>query len=220
MALDCVDTLDLELSSQLADGARRLSNARLKRLFDVVGASLLLIVLAPFLLVVACLVRLESPGPAFFRQRRTGLDGVPFTIYKFRTMTVVEDGEVVVQASRHDCRVTRLGAFLRRSSIDELPNLFNVLMGQMSLIGPRPHALAHDRHYSALIPEYNGRFLAKPGITGLAQVAGWRGETPTIDLMSNRVAHDLEYIRNWSLGLDVAIVFRTLLLGPLDPAAF
>ena len=220
MALDCVDTLDLELSSQLADGARRLSNARLKRLFDVVGASLLLIVLAPFLLVVACLVRLESPGPAFFRQRRTGLDGVPFTIYKFRTMTVVEDGEVVIQASRHDCRVTRLGAFLRRSSIDELPNLFNVLMGQMSLIGPRPHALAHDRHYSALIPEYNGRFLAKPGITGLAQVAGWRGETPTIDLMSNRVAHDLEYIRNWSLGLDVAIVFRTLLLGPLDPAAF
>jgi putative colanic acid biosynthesis UDP-glucose lipid carrier transferase len=174
----------------------------------------------PFLAAVAAAVRMETRGPVFFRQRRTGLDGVPFVIFKFRTMTVVEDGEVVVQASRNDGRVTRVGSFLRRTSIDELPNLFNVLMGQMSLIGPRPHALAHDRYWSAVIPEYNGRWLTKPGITGLAQVAGWRGETPNIESMARRVSHDLDYIRNWSIGLDLAILFRTLLLGPLDPAAY
>jgi len=172
------------------------------------------------LLLVAAAVCIESRGPALFRQRRTGLDGVPFVIYKFRTMTVLEDGDTVIQVTRNDCRVTRIGALLRRSSIDELPNLLNVLMGQMSLIGPRPHALAHDRYWSAVIPEYPARWLAKPGITGLAQVAGWRGETRDITSMANRVAHDLDYIRNWSLGLDITIAFRTLMLGPTDPAAF
>jgi putative colanic acid biosynthesis UDP-glucose lipid carrier transferase len=220
MALECAQVLDLEVDPQLGDGAVRLYNARLKRLVDVVGASLLLLVLAPFLVLIAVLIRLESRGPALFRQRRTGLDGAPFVIYKFRTMTVAEDGDVVVQASRHDCRVTRLGRFLRRTSIDELPNLLNVLLGHMSLIGPRPHALAHDRYWSAIIPGYNSRFLAKPGITGLAQVEGWRGETPNLESMAGRIARDLDYIRGWSIGLDFAIAARTLLLGPLDPTAY
>ena len=185
------------------------------------GALLLLAVLGPVLVVVAILIRMESRGPAFFRQRRTGLEGAPFVIYKFRTMTVAEDGDVVVQASRHDCRVTPLGRFLRWTSVDELPNLINVLLGHMSLVGPRSFACAaHDRYWSAIIPEYNGRFLAWPGITGLAQVKGWRGETPNIEAMAGRVANDLDYIRNWSIGLDFAIAARTLLLGPLDPTAY
>jgi putative colanic acid biosynthesis UDP-glucose lipid carrier transferase len=220
MALDFARASDFQADPQLEGGSRRLYNARLKRLIDVAGALLLLAVLGPALAVVAILIRMESRGPAFFRQRRTGLEGAPFVIYKFRTMTVAEDGDVVVQASRHDCRVTPLGRLLRRTSIDELPNLINVLLGHMSLVGPRPHALAHDRYWSAIIPEYNGRFLAKPGITGLAQVKGWRGETPNIEAMAGRVANDLDYIRNWSIGLDFAIAARTLLLGPLDPTAY
>ena len=135
-------------------------------------------------------------------------------------MTVAEDGDVIVQASRHDCRVTRFGRFLRRTSVDELPNLINVLLGQMSLVGPRPHALAHDRYWSAIIPHYPGRLLAKPGMTGLAQVKGWRGETPSVEAMAARVTHDLEYIRNWSIGLDFAIAVRTLLLGPVASTAY
>ena len=208
MALDCAHTLEWELDAQLAVGARRLSNARLKRALDIVGSLLLLVLLAPFLLLVAIAVRIELRGPALFRQRRTGLDGVPFTIYKFRTMRTIEDGDVVTQVSRSDCRVTRIGAYLRRSSVDELPNLLNVLRGEMSLIGPRPHAVAHDRYWSAIIPTYNARQLAKPGITGLAQVEGCRGPTPQIELMAKRVACDLHYIRNWSLALDIAILFN------------
>jgi putative colanic acid biosysnthesis UDP-glucose lipid carrier transferase len=220
MALDCAQVMAAEPDLQLEEGARRLHNARLKRLFDIVGASLLLVTLSIFLTLVAVLIRLESRGPALFRQRRTGLDGNTFTIYKFRTMTTVEDGEVIVQASRHDCRVTRVGYYLRRTSIDELPNLINVLFGQMSLVGPRPHALAHDRYWSEIIPDYIGRFRAKPGITGLAQVEGWRGETPDVESMVGRIAHDLDYIRNWSISLDLTIALRTLLLGPLHPTAY
>ena len=219
MALDCAQLLDWRLDPQLEDGARRLHGARMKRLIDFCGAVCLVVILAPFLALVALAVRLDSRGPALFRQRRTGQDGVPFTICKFRTMSVAEDGDVVVQASRGDCRVTRVGYWLRRTSIDELPNLFNVLTGEMSLVGPRPHALAHDREWSVVLPDYNNRFLAKPGITGLAQVQGWRGETPNVESMAGRIACDLEYIRRWSIGLDLLIFVRTLLLGPLDPAA-
>jgi putative colanic acid biosynthesis UDP-glucose lipid carrier transferase len=218
MALDC-GQMDWEVDAQLEVGAHRLHNAQLKRLVDIAGAGLLLLLLAPLLVLLGVLIRLESRGPALFRQRRSGLDGNIFVIYKFRTMTVAEDGDVVVQASRNDCRVTRLGRYLRRSSVDELPNLINVLLGQMSLVGPRPHALAHDRHWSRIIPDYNSRFLAKPGITGLAQVEGWRGETPTYESMARRIAFDLDYIRHWSIGLDLTIFLRTLALGPLDPAA-
>jgi lipopolysaccharide/colanic/teichoic acid biosynthesis glycosyltransferase len=218
MALDC-GQMEWEADAQLEVGAHRLHNAQLKRLVDIVGAGLLLLLLLPLFVLLGVLIRLESRGPALFRQRRSGLDGNIFVIYKFRTMTVVEDGDVVVQASRNDCRVTRLGRYLRRTSVDELPNLINVLLGQMSLVGPRPHALAHDRHWSKIIPDYNSRFLAKPGITGLAQVEGWRGETPTYESMARRIAFDLDYIRHWSIGLDLTIFLRTLALGPLDPAA-
>lgn len=220
MALDWFPTFEQGFDDRLKIGARRLADSKLKRAIDIAGSLFLLILLAPFFLLIAVAIRTESKGPAFFRQRRTGLDGVPFVILKFRTMTVLEDGDTVTQVSRNDCRVTRIGAILRRSSVDELPNLVNVLAGQMSLIGPRPHALAHDRYWSAIIPEYQARWLAKPGITGLAQVAGWRGETPDIRSMANRVAHDLDYIRSWSIGLDITIAARTLMLGPQDPAAF
>jgi lipopolysaccharide/colanic/teichoic acid biosynthesis glycosyltransferase len=146
--------------------------------------------------MVALAVRLDSRGPILFRQNRNGFNGRPFRIYKFRSMTVMEDGAVVTQAKRDDARVTRVGRFLRRSSLDELPQLLNVLKGDMSLVGPRPHALAHDDHYSGLLAEYAFRHHVKPGITGWAQVNGFRGETPTIDLMKRRIDLDLQYIAN------------------------
>jgi putative colanic acid biosysnthesis UDP-glucose lipid carrier transferase len=196
------------------------AGSRFKRLIDVAGASFGLVFLAPFLLLVALLIRLESPGPALFRQRRKGRGGVPFAIYKFRTMRCLEDGPEIRQAERGDHRTTWLGAFLRRSSIDELPQLLNVLKGDMSLVGPRPHALAHDEFYGAAIENYDARFLARPGISGLAQVSGLRGPTPNIEWMAARVALDLKYIRNWSVGLDLRILLQTFVVGPFDPAAF
>jgi putative colanic acid biosynthesis UDP-glucose lipid carrier transferase len=196
------------------------ASSKLKRLVDVVGAGFGLVFLAPFLLLLVLVIRLESPGPALFRQRRKGRGGVPFVIYKFRTLRCLEDGPEIVQVEQDDRRLTRLGGFLRRSSIDELPQLLNVLKGNMSLVGPRPHALAHDEFYGAAIENYDARFLARPGISGLAQVSGLRGATPNIEWMAARVALDLEYIRHWSLGLDIRILLQTLVAGPFDPAAF
>ncbi len=170
--------------------------------------------------MVALCIWIESPGPVMFRQRRTGCDGVPFMIYKFRTMWVAEDGSNVVQVSRRDGRVTRVGALLRRASIDELPNLISVLKGDMSLVGPRPHALAHDQYYAATVAFYEARFMAKPGITGLAQVSGLRGETREIRAMAARVAKDVEYIRRWSLVLDLKILLQTLTVVAFHPAAY
>lgn len=220
MPLDCAQDLAWQADPQLSDGARRMSGALLKRLIDVAGSLFGLGLLGPFLVLIAILIRLESPGPVLFRQRRTGYGGETFTIFKFRTMAAAEDGPIVLQATRHDCRATRLGRFLRRTSIDELPNLINVLRGEMSLVGPRPHAVAHDRYWAMLVPEYEGRFMTKPGLTGLAQVEGFRGETPNIDSMSARVSYDLRYIRTWSVWLDFKIIFRTLMIGPFDPAAY
>jgi exopolysaccharide biosynthesis polyprenyl glycosylphosphotransferase len=180
-----------------------------KRLLDLSIALPLLIVSAPLLIAVALWIRLDSKGPALFRQTRLGQGGRSFGILKFRTMNVVEDGACVVQAARNDARITRAGRFLRASSIDELPQLLNVIRGEMSLVGPRPHATAHDALYSALIPEYNGRQAVKPGITGWAQVNGYRGGTPTLDLMQKRVELDLWYARHGSLGLDLLILLRT-----------
>lgn len=196
------------------------SRANLKRLMDVFGALVGLVTFAPLLFLVAVLIRLESKGPALFRQRRTGFGGVPFVIYKFRTMKVWEDGPNIIQATRNDARVTPLGSMLRRMSVDELPQLINVLRGEMSLVGPRPHALAHDELYSALVPNYQDRFLAKPGLTGLAQVSGFRGETQTLQAMQNRIEQDLKYIENWSLGLDLLILVRTFISAPLHPQAY
>ena len=181
-----------------------------KRLFDLVVASLLLIVLAIPLLIVATAVKVTSRGPVFFRQRRYGLDGKEIFVWKFRTMTVCEDGDQVTQATKQDSRVTRLGAVLRRTSIDELPQLFNVLGGSMSLVGPRPHATAHNEQYRKMIEGYMLRHKIKPGITGLAQVRGWRGETDTLEKMQRRVECDHEYIREWSIWLDIHILFRTI----------
>jgi putative colanic acid biosynthesis UDP-glucose lipid carrier transferase len=157
-------------------------------------------------------VKLGSPGPVFFQQRRYGLGGDEIRVLKFRTMKVCEDGGQVTQATRKDPRVTWVGAFLRRTSLDELPQFFNVLTGSMSIVGPRPHAVAHNEEYRALIPGYMLRHKVKPGITGWAQVNGWRGETENLDKMRARVEHDLDYIRNWRLSLDLQIIARTALM--------
>jgi Undecaprenyl-phosphate glucose phosphotransferase len=182
-----------------------------KRGFDLVLGATALVTLAPALLVMALLVRLTSPGPAIFKQTRRGFDGREFRIWKFRTMRVAEDGPALRQAQRDDARVTPVGRVLRRASLDELPQLINVLRGEMSLIGPRPHALAHDDAYGAEIREYALRRHVKPGLTGAAQAAGLRGETRTLAQMQARVAHDLWYIDNWSIWLDIRIAFQTLL---------
>jgi exopolysaccharide biosynthesis polyprenyl glycosylphosphotransferase len=181
-----------------------------KRGFDLTLALVGLFLLAPLLLVIAAAIRAETRGPALFRQSRGGIGGQPFRIFKFRTMTVVEDGAEVRQAQRDDKRVTRLGAILRRTSLDELPQLLNVLTGDMSFVGPRPHALAHDQEYARQLSGYAGRQRVKPGITGWAQVQGARGETPHLSDMRRRVELDLWYVENWSILLDLKILFRTV----------
>jgi putative colanic acid biosysnthesis UDP-glucose lipid carrier transferase len=184
--------------------------ALVKRASDIVIASVFLVVAAPLMLAIALAIKLTSPGPAMFRQRRYGLDGREIVVYKFRTMTVMEDGGVVRQASRNDSRVTPLGAFLRHTSLDELPQFINVLQGRMSVVGPRPHAVAHNEMYRKLIKSYMVRHKVRPGITGWAQVNGLRGETETLDKMKARIEYDLDYLRHWSLKLDIAIIWRTL----------
>ena len=170
------------------------SSSSSKRLFDIAVASLAVLLLLPFLCLLALAIRMETPGPAVFRQRRTGLNGRIFTIYKLRTMTVAEDGPYVRQATRGDCRVTQLGAALRKLSLDELPQLLNVLKGDMSIVGPRPHALSHDNYYGARVADYAHRFRARPGLTGYAQVNGLRGELQGLQCMSDRVAADRAWL--------------------------
>ena len=184
-------------------------NGVLKRLEDLVIGSLLVAFCALPMLLIAIAIKLDSAGPVFFRQRRYGRGGTEFGVFKFRTMRVQDDGPKVVQATQGDPRITRLGAFLRRSSLDELPQLLNVLIGDMSLVGPRPHAVAHNELYRDQIIEYMLRHKVRPGITGWAQVNGWRGETDTLRKMVYRVEHDLEYIRDWSLWFDFKILLLT-----------
>jgi exopolysaccharide biosynthesis polyprenyl glycosylphosphotransferase len=188
---------------------RRLSDRPAKRVLDLSVAAALLVLLAPLLAVIALLVRLDSRGPVFFRQNRTGLRGRPFAIVKFRSMAVLEDGETIVQATKDDERTTRIGRILRKTSLDELPQLFNVLAGEMSLVGPRPHAIAHDRHYGGLIDNYAIRQRVKPGITGWAQVNGFRGATPALELMQARVRHDVWYAQRTGIALDLRILLAT-----------
>ena len=188
------------------------TNELVKRISDVVLASLILVLISPLLLVIAIGVKLTSPGPVIFRQRRNGLDGEEIIVYKFRSMRAMDNGEVVKQATKGDPRITRFGAFLRRTSMDELPQFVNVLQGRMSIVGPRPHAVAHNELYRQLIKAYMVRHKVKPGITGWAQVHGHRGETDTVEKMQARVEYDLEYLRNWSLGLDLQIIARTILV--------
>ncbi|MCC7099129.1 MAG: undecaprenyl-phosphate glucose phosphotransferase [Rubrivivax sp.] len=196
------------------------TNLLVKRASDLVLASLILLLVWPFMLIIAIAVRLGSPGPAIFRQRRNGLDGEEIVVYKFRSMTTQDNGEVVHQATRDDPRVTPLGAFLRRTSLDELPQFVNVLQGRMSIVGPRPHAVAHNAQYRELIKAYMVRHKVRPGITGWAQVNGHRGETDTLEKMQARVEYDLEYLRNWSLLLDLQIVARTIKLVFFDRKAY
>ena len=199
------DSISIELQRGPLSGAER----SIKRAFDVICASLGVFALLPLLAITALAIKIDSPGPILFRQRRCGFNGQPFRILKFRTMVVLEDGETIRQATHSDDRVTRVGKFLRRASIDELPQLFNVLEGSMSLVGPRPHALAHDSHFDKLVRNYAFRHHVKPGLTGWAQVNGYRGPTPGIVHIRKRVEHDLWYINNWSFSLDCAIMIRT-----------
>ena len=192
----------------------------LKRLSDLVIATIALVLTAPIMLVIAIAIKLTSRGPVIFKQRRYGLDGSEINVYKFRTMRVQENGATVKQATRNDSRITPVGAFLRRTSLDELPQFFNVIQGRMSVVGPRPHAVAHNETYRKMIKGYMIRHKVKPGITGLAQVNGARGETDTVDKMELRIRYDLEYLRHWSLRLDLRIIAKTVLVAFRDPNAY
>ena len=185
------------------------ASSTLKRTLDLMVAVPLLLILTPVLLVLALWIKLDSKGPVFFRQARHGLNGRAFDILKFRSMHVLENGDEIAQAVKDDPRVTRAGSVMRQTSLDELPQLLNVIKGEMSLVGPRPHAVAHDRLYGALIPGYLVRQSVKPGITGWAQVHGLRGATPTAESMRARVEHDIWYARNRRLLLDIEIILRT-----------
>jgi len=196
------------------------TNELVKRISDIIIALVIIVLISPLLLAIAIGVKLSSPGPVLFRQRRNGLDGHEIVVYKFRSMRTMEDGDVVPQATRNDPRVTRFGAFLRRTSFDELPQFFNVLAGTMSIVGPRPHAVTHNKEYRQIIKAYMVRHKVKPGITGWAQVNGQRGETDTVEKMRMRVEYDLEYLRNWSLGLDLKIIASTIRVLFFDRQAY
>ena len=191
-----------------------------KRIEDIVLSTIILILISPVLLFVALGVRMSSPGPIIFKQNRYGIDGQQIKVWKFRSMKTLENGNVVKQATRSDPRITKFGAFIRRTSLDELPQFINVLQGRMSIVGPRPHAVAHNEQYRQIVDKYMLRHKVKPGITGWAQVNGYRGETDTIDKMEKRIEFDLIYIRNWSLGLDIKIVFMTLTKGIFSDTAY
>ena len=196
------------------------SNGLIKRASDIILSLLILMLIAPLLLLIAIAIKLDSPGPIIFKQRRYGLDGEEILVYKFRSMRVCEDGDTIRQAQKGDARITRIGAFLRKNSLDELPQFVNVLQGRMSIVGPRPHAVAHNEIYRNLIKGYMIRHKVKPGITGWAQVNGYRGETRTLDKMQARIDHDLDYLRNWSLRLDLHIILKTILVVLKDRGVY
>jgi putative colanic acid biosysnthesis UDP-glucose lipid carrier transferase len=196
------------------------SNGLVKRLSDIVFTLLILLLTFPVLLLIALAIKLTSPGPIIFKQRRYGLDGNEIIVYKFRSMTVCEDGELVQQARRNDQRVTPLGGFLRKTSLDEMPQFINVLQGRMSVVGPRPHAIAHNEEYRKLVKGYMVRHKVKPGITGWAQINGYRGETDTLDKMKKRIEYDLDYLRHWSLRFDMSIIIKTVLVVFKDRNAY
>ena len=195
-------------------------NGVIKRISDIVLSLLILILISPIMLAVAIGIKLSSPGPIIFQQRRYGLDGKEIIVYKFRSMTVTEDGPNIPQAQKNDRRITPLGAILRKTSLDELPQFINVLQGKMSVVGPRPHAVAHNEQYRKLIDGYMVRHKVKPGITGWAQVNGYRGETEVLDKMKKRIDYDLDYLRNWTLRLDLYIVIKTVQVLVKDRHAY
>lgn len=195
-------------------------NRIFKRVEDILVSGFVLLLISPVLLTIACAVKLTSPGPVIFRQTRYGMDGKPISVWKFRSMSVMENGSAVTQATKNDLRVTPIGRFLRNTSLDELPQFFNVFFGHMSVVGPRPHAVAHNEQYRFLIQGYMLRHKVKPGITGLAQIKGWRGETDTLEKMQKRIDFDLEYIRMWSVWVDLKIIFLTIFKGFINKAAY
>jgi len=206
--------------ADLEHRAGRLARSKFKRIVDIFGAIAGLIALSPLFLVVSAAIMIDSRGWPLFFQRRSGYLRKPFVIWKFRTMRVCEDGDTIAQACRDDARITKVGAFLRRTSIDELPQLVNVLRGEMSLVGPRPHALAHDEFYGSRVPRYDSRFKTKPGLTGLAQISGLRGQTENVSAMAARIDRDLDYIAHWSVGLDLEILVKTAFSFPFHEDAY
>ncbi len=192
----------------------------IKRAEDIVLSTIILSLISPLLIAIAVGVKLTSSGPIFFKQDRYGLDGRKIKVWKFRSMKTMENGAKVVQATKNDPRVTRFGGFLRRTSLDELPQFINVIQGRMSIVGPRPHAVAHNEEYRVLVERYMLRHKVKPGITGLAQINGWRGETDTLEKMEKRVQYDLDYIQRWSLWLDIKIVVLTIFKGFVSKTAY
>ncbi|MEH6627074.1 MAG: undecaprenyl-phosphate glucose phosphotransferase [Motiliproteus sp.] len=206
----------INLSASSMDGIHRV----VKAIEDRVLAVIILFLISPLLVAITLAIKLSSKGPAVFKQRRYGINGDEIKVYKFRSMTVLDNGSEVQQAQKGDVRITPLGSFLRRTSLDELPQFFNVLQGRMSIVGPRPHAVAHNEQYKGLIGGYMKRHLVKPGITGWAQINGWRGETDTLNKMEKRVEYDLYYIENWSLWFDLKIVFLTLFKGFVHKNAY
>jgi putative colanic acid biosynthesis UDP-glucose lipid carrier transferase len=199
---------------------RCVATSRRKRVFDIVTSAVALLLFLPLLVLIGTAIWMESRGPILFRQQRTGLDGRPFRIFKFRTMRVLEDGETVVQAQRGDSRITPLGGVLRRLSLDELPQLLNVLRGEMSIVGPRPHAMAHDAAWAERTRDYRGRFRARPGLTGAAQVQGHRGEITDDESLAARIAADNAYVDGWRFRQDLVLVIRTVPLLFGDARAF
>jgi len=197
------------------------STARmLKRFEDVTLSTLILILISPIMIALAIGVKLSSPGPILFKQKRYGLNGKEIKVYKFRSMTTQDNGATINQATKNDPRITKFGAFIRKTSLDELPQFINVIQGKMSIVGPRPHANAHNEQYRKLVPQYMQRHLVKPGITGWAQINGWRGETETLDKMEKRIEFDLHYINNWSLWFDIKIIILTVFKGFIDKNAY
>ena len=193
----------------------------LKRLEDLLIGSVIAVLIAPVCLIIAVFIKVTSPGPVLFKQYRMGINGKRFKVYKFRSMKLHEEkGGAVTQATRNDSRITRVGAFLRYTSLDELPQFYNVLQGRMSIVGPRPHALSHNEYYKDLVESYMRRHKVKPGITGWAQVNGLRGETDTLEKMRKRVEYDLWYIDNWSFWLDLRIIFLTIVKGFINKNAY
>ena len=220
MAITAPVAQQVPLIASVPGEPARVALSRRKRLFDILVAGLALLAFLPLLVLIGTAIWMESQGPVLFRQQRTGLNGRPFRIYKFRTMTVTEDGDGVRQASRGDARVTPLGGLLRKLSLDELPQLLNVLKGEMSIVGPRPHALSHDVQWSRRVEGYAGRFRARPGLTGEAQVLGFRGEVANDEGLIQRINADNAYIDGWTFRRDLGLVARTIPLLFGDEQAF
>lgn len=195
-------------------------NMVVKRLEDIILSSIIILLISPVLAFISIMIKITSPGPVLFKQNRYGIDGKPIKVWKFRSMKVMENGQDVIQATKGDTRITPIGRILRGSSLDELPQFFNVFCGEMSIVGPRPHAVAHNELYRSQIQGYMLRHKVKPGITGWAQINGWRGETDTLEKMEKRIEYDLEYIRNWSLWLDLKIILLTIFKGFINKSAY